>query len=150
MKGKPEYISNEEEDKNDLNDDSISVIDNIDPNVLKKKMKYIVLIIDCIVKEAKEKPLEIELIREIKKKINSEFLKIHYIHVSNPTTYRGFLTSLTKFVKEPKLRSDLGKMYFDWKIKDKRETYLKSVINKRYSQLVEKDCGKSSEFPCLV
>lgn len=67
MKSKLEYIDNEEEDKNDLNDDSISVIDNIDPNVLKKKMKYIVLIIDCVVKEAKEEPLETELIREIKK-----------------------------------------------------------------------------------
>lgn len=67
MKSKLEYIDNEEEDKNDLNDDSISVIDNIDPNVLKKKMKYIVLINDCAVKEAKEEPLETELIREIKK-----------------------------------------------------------------------------------
>lgn len=67
LKSKLEYIDNEEEDKNDLNDDSISVNDNIDPNVLKKKKKYIVLIIDCVVKEAKEEPLETELIREIKK-----------------------------------------------------------------------------------
>ena len=40
-------------------------------------------------------------------------------------------------------------MHFDLKIKDKWEPFLKSVINKRYSQLDEDDCGKSSEFDVL-
>lgn len=40
-------------------------------------------------------------------------------------------------------------MHFDLKIKDKWEPFLKSVVNKRYSQLDADDCGKSSEFDVL-
>lgn len=137
-------------------------LEKADFNIWKKKSNYIILLNDDTIKGDIAKPDESDFIKYIKRKIDSEFVNVHHINIFEPITYRGFLSSLIKFASKVSNDFDqtlnsfnlfplanIGTLYVNLKSKDDWKNKLKKVIDERFNQLIEVDCGQSSEFVIL-
>lgn len=146
---KEEGSNNSDDDIDDIY--SLNVLINfMDLNLFKKKSRYIFLINDDSVDDDFTDQYESDLFQYIKERIDIKST-FHHINVNKPVTYRGFLTSLTKFSKEDEnsfdevserlkkcLLTEISRMYIKLKSKDEWKSELKKIITKRFTQLKEK------------